>query len=53
MLSIYIAAGFAAVIFAGNYIYDRQNNNPHDWKRGLIMAAVSATLIILIGAITE
>ena len=51
--ALIVAAIFAPAVFTGNYIYDKKCKNPHNWKRGLLMAGISAALIIVIGLITE
>lgn len=52
-LTLTIAAGFAAAVFVGNYIYCKKNKEPHNFKRGLIMAVAAFILVTAIGIVTE
>ena len=52
-LTFEIATGFALAVFGGNYIYCRKNGQPHNWKRGLIMAGAAFVLTVIIGIAGE
>jgi hypothetical protein len=51
--TLWIAAIFCTLVFAGNAWYCHKNKQPHNWKRGLVMAGISAAIILTLGYITE
>lgn len=52
-LTFEIATGISLVVFGGNFIYCKKNGQPHNWKRGLIMAAAAFALTVIIGIAGE